>query len=67
MPDEFEAQMDLETINRAREIEKNPGRMDRAKRFAEKKSDEYSAFAGKIPGKPKQSFAGAVRNSRMNK
>ena len=65
MADEFEAQFDLETLVRAKEIEKDIGRMDRARRFAEKKRDEFRDVANDFPSKPKRRFNGEVRNSKM--
>lgn len=43
MPDtaeDFEAKFDLETLTRAEEILKSPGRVTRAKRFAEEQRDK---------------------------
>ncbi len=65
MPDEYEAQYDVETLARAKEIVKDLARMDRAKRFAEKKREEFDRLAKDLPGKPARRFNGAVRNSKM--
>ncbi len=65
MPDEFEAQFDLETLVRAKEIGKDQARMDRAKRFAEKKREEFASLARDLPGKPPRRFNGAVKKSKM--
>ena len=65
MPNDFEAQMDLETLAQAKEIEKDPSRVDRAKRFAEKKSEEYGQLSKSLPGKPARRFNGAGRDSKM--
>ncbi len=56
---EFQAQMDMETLIRAKEIQAEPGRVQAAKRFAEDKADEMRAVSEKIaPTKPRP-FAGA--------
>ena len=65
MPDEFEAQFDLETLVRAKEIEKDLPRMQRAKLFAEKKREEFDRLARDLPGRPPRRFNGSVKNSKM--
>lgn len=67
MPDEdLDAGFDAETLVRAREIEKDAGRMQRAKDFAGRQQDHFKQLAESIPGKPKRAFNGTVKNSRMN-
>ena len=65
MPDDFEAQHDLETLVRAKEINKDQARMDRAKRFAENKREEIDDIVKDFPSKPAPRFNGAVKNSKM--
>ena len=53
MPDtakEYEAQDDLSTLTQAEEIMKNPGRVARAKRFAEGQRDKMDEAAKRLGG-----------------
>lgn len=62
--DDFEAESDLHTLVRAKEIQKDQGRMSRAKSFASAKQDQFRKLAEDIPGKA--SFRNnTVRGSKM--
>lgn len=63
--DDYEAESDLNAIVRAKEIEADESRMARAKRFAEKRKNEFAEVAASLPGKAPSGFDGAVRGSRM--
>lgn len=50
MPEEYEAQSDLDTLTRANEIMANPGRVARAKRFAQDQRDRMEEAAKRLGG-----------------
>ncbi len=58
---DFQAQMDMETLIRAKEIQEVPGRVSAAKRFAEEKAEEMREAAGKIESPKPRPFNGAKR------
>ena len=47
-PQEYEAQSDLDTLTRADEFMKSPGRRGRAKRFAEDQRDKMNEAAKRL-------------------
>ena len=49
-PEEYESQSDLDTLTRADEIMKNPGRVARAKRFAQDQRDRMEEAANRLGG-----------------
>ena len=64
MIENFEAEDDLRTLTRAKEIEASEGRLMRAKRHALEKQEEFRRLAADLPGK--SSFTNnAVRGSKM--
>ncbi|KKK85137.1 hypothetical protein LCGC14_2776330 [marine sediment metagenome] len=66
MPDtaeDFEAKFDLETLTRAQEIMNNPGRVARAKQFAEAQRDRMNEAAKNLGTGTRVS--NMVRGSRM--
>ena len=60
--DNFEAQFDLDTLVRAKEIEKDPGRMARAREHALRQQERFADLASKIPGTKKGGFNGATKS-----
>lgn len=50
VPDDYEAQYDCETLQRAADIMKNPSRMAKAKSYAEEKAAKLRAIAGEHAG-----------------
>lgn len=60
MPEDFQTETDLEILQRAKEIEKDPGRLSRAKNLAGEKADTLKDLAAK-PKAPKPRFNGARR------
>lgn len=62
-PEDYEASFDLDTLTRAEEIMRNPGRVARAKRFAEKQRDLMDS-AAKTLGTPTR-VTTAVKGSGM--
>ncbi len=67
MPHEFDAGFDLDTLVRAKEIEKDVGRMARAKDHAVQQKERFAGIARDLPGKKPGGFNGAVRDSKMVK
>ena len=67
MPDEFEAEMDLETLLRAEKINRDSGRLGRAKHFAERKAESFHDFAERIPGKEVPVINGSPRKTSFTK
>lgn len=65
MTDDFDAQFDLETLTRAKEIEKDPGRMTRAREHALRQQERFGELAKNLPGTKKGGFNGSVRGSKM--
>lgn len=65
MPDDFEAQFDLDTLVRAKEIEKDPGRMARAREHALAQQERFRELSKNLPGTKKGGFNGAARGSKM--
>ncbi len=64
MIDDFEAEDDLRTLMRAKEIEASDGRMNRAKAHALEKQEHFRRIASDLPGR--SSFTNnAVRGSKM--
>jgi len=63
--DDFEAEQDAFTILRGKEIERDTGRMSRARAFAERKRDQFDAMAQSMPQAAKKSMNGSVSNSKM--
>ena len=49
-PEAYEARNDLDTLTRAQEIMKTPGRVARAKRFAEDQRDKMDEAAKRLGG-----------------
>lgn len=65
MPDEFDAGYDLDTLVRAKEIEKDAGRMARVKEHAAQQQERFAALTRSLPGKKPGGFNGAIRDSKM--
>lgn len=65
MPENFEAEFDLDTLVRAKEIEKDPGRMERAKQHALRQKERFAELAKSLPGTKRGGMNGAVRGSKM--
>lgn len=65
MSDDFEAQDDAFTLIRAKEIEKDQGRVGRARVFAEKKRDQFGQMLDELPKIPIKAKNNSVKNSRM--
>ena len=63
MIDDFEAQHDLDTLVRAKEIEADEGRLRRAKNHALEQQDHFRRLAADLPGKGFTN--GAVKGSGM--
>lgn len=65
--DDFEAQMDIETLQRAEKVLHDPGRMGRAKEFARRQSDvlkdqsEALQEFSKSKARTRRVFDGAVK------
>ena len=65
-PEDFEAQYDAETLIRAKEIQKDHGRVRAAQAYAEDQRDTMARIASDIAGSvQKGRFSGAVRGSKM--
>lgn len=62
---DFDASFDLDTLVRAKEIEKDPGRMMRAREHALQQQERFSEMAKNLPGTKKGGFNGSVRGSKM--
>ena len=56
---------DLDTLMRAKEIEKDPARMSRAREHALREKERFTLLADEIPGRPPKTFNGAARGSGM--
>ena len=63
---DFEAEDDLRTLVRAQEIEDDPSRVMRARKFAAQKEEEFSKLAANLPGRRPRGFNGSVRKTGMN-
>ena len=65
-PEDYEAQFDAETLIRAKDIQKDQGRVRRAQAYAEDQRDAMARIASDIAGSiQKGRFTGAVRGSKM--
>ena len=62
---DYQAEGDLEALARANDVERDPGRLANAKRYAEDRKEEFARIAESLPGKPATRFNGGVKNSRM--
>ena len=67
MPDEFDAQYDLDTLVRAKEIEKDAGRIARAREHAVEQKERFAGMVRDLPGMKPSGFNGATRDSKMVK
>lgn len=66
MPDLVnDAGYDLDTLVRAKEIEKDPARMHRAREHALREMERFTQLADEIPGRPPKTFNGAAQGSGM--
>jgi hypothetical protein len=65
MNDDYEAESDLSVLIRAKEIEKDPARVQRAKRFADMRKHQFEQMSEELPGKPPKRFNGAAHHSKM--
>ncbi len=62
---DFQAEIDMDALVRAKEIESDPARMASAKRFAEDRREQFARIAQSLPGKSARKFNGAVKDSKM--
>ena len=62
---DYKAEADLEALVRAKEIERDPSRLETVRRFAETRKEEFARVAESLPGKPSRRFNGSVKNSKM--
>lgn len=60
-----DAEFDLDTLVRAKEIEKDPGRMTRAREHALAQQERFGELAKNLPGTRKGGFNGAAKGSKM--
>ena len=60
---DYEAQEDAETVIRAKEIEKDQGRMNRARQYVQGQKERFSNMETALPGKAPHLVNNAVRNS----
>ena len=65
MPDDFEAEQDLRVLTESERIKRDTSRMGRAKRFAQRKSEEFDRLAKDLPGTKPKGFNSSVRDSKM--
>lgn len=65
--EDFDAQFDLDTLVRAKEIEKDPSRMARAKEHALHQQERFAELARNLPGTKRGGFNGAARDSKMRR
>ena len=65
--DDFEAQEDAFTLLRSKQIEKDSGRLSRAKQFAERKRDEFDQMAKDLPNVKRKPVNNGVHNSKMER
>ena len=67
-PEDYEAQYDAETLIRAKEIQRDQGRVLAAQAYAEEQRDAMARIASDIAGSiQKPGFDGAVRGSKMKR
>lgn len=62
---DYKAEADLDALVRAKEIDRDPARQHAVKRLAEDRKEEAARIAESLPGRPKRTFNGAVKNSKM--
>ena len=62
---DYKAEADLEALVRAKEIERDPSRLETVRRFAETRKDEFARVVESLPGKSPRRFDGTVKNSKM--
>lgn len=62
---DFEAESDAHALIQSREVEKDPGRIARARAFVERKRDQFADMAKALPDTPVKVPNGTVRNSKM--
>ncbi len=67
MPDEFQAEMDLETLARAREIERDRPRVARAKAAAERKAESLRQQASELAPAASRPMNGSPRETSFKK
>ncbi len=66
--DDFQAEMDLQSLIQAEDIQKDSARMSRARTFAEQRAEKASGAVGKIFGeRERRPFNGAVKNGFASK
>jgi len=64
----MDSRYDLNVLLEAEDIRKNPGRMRKAKAYADEQSERMQEVSGRLFGKPgTKAFNGAVKNSKMRK
>lgn len=61
---DFQAQMDMETLKRAKQIEDSPGRLGNIRRFADQQKRDAALLTGDKPGVP---INGAVRGRSVQR
>lgn len=62
---DFDAEFDLDTLVRAKEIEKDSGRMARAREHALRQQERFGELAKNLPGTKQGGINGAARGSKM--
>ncbi len=67
MPDEFQAEMDLDTLVRAKEIERDGTRVARARAFAERRAEALKAQADGLPAPRTRPINGSPRETSFKK
>ena len=67
MPDDFQAEEDLRVLTIADVIQRDSGRIKRARRFAERKSDEMRQIAENLPTARAKPINGSPRETSFKK
>ena len=68
MPDDFQAEHDLQVLDMADRIVQDKGRVAKAARFAEQRAEELRAQADRISGREvKKAFNGSPRESSFKR
>ncbi len=67
MPDDFQAEEDLRVLSIADVIQRDGGRVKRARRFAERKADEMRQIAENLPTARAKPLNGSPRETSFKK
>lgn len=65
LDDDFQAESDAHALIQGKEVEKDPGRIARARGFIERQRDKFADMAKALPDTPVKVPNGTVRNSKM--